>query len=278
MNAAIEAARPVNDEPRSGDFISDDGLRLRWYRWGDEADPLPVVLHHGFAANSDSNWLATGIVDALRRAGRSVVSLDARGHGLSDAPHDPERYGEARMALDPRALVDRLGIRAFDLFGYSMGAVVSLLVASSDRRVRRLIVGGVGEGVLKSGGVDLRVMQREAIIAALLTDDPASITHPGVALFRAFAEHTGSDLRALAAQAKRMHDAPIALDAIACPALVLAGQDDILAANIEALAAALPEASSARVPGGHLDAVRDPRFAELAIRFLGQPGPTSFNP
>lgn len=278
MSLASAAVETVADAPHEADFVANDGVRLRWYRWGEPGDQVPVVLHHGFAANSNSNWQATGIVDRLRRAGRSVISLDARGHGRSDAPHDAERYGETRMARDLIALLDHLGIPSFDLFGYSMGAVVGLLVASQDRRVRRLIVGGIGDGVLHSGGVDLRVMDRAAVVDALLSADPASIAKPGLALFRAFAEHTGSDLRALAAQAMRMHDAPIALDAIASPALVLAGQDDVLAANIEALAAALPEASSARVPGGHLDAVRDPRFAELAIGFLGQTSPTPSNP
>lgn len=278
MSAAIETTRTAAGEPRSADFLSDDGIRLRWYRWGDEADPVPVVLHHGFAANSDSNWQATGVVEGLLDAGRAIISIDARGHGHSDKPLDAGYYGEARMARDLIALLDSLGIRQFDLFGYSMGAVVGLIVASTDPRVRRLIVGGVGDGVLHSGGVDLRVMQRDAIVAALLTEDPASISHPGVALFRMFAERIGSNLEALAAQAKRMHDTPIALDAIAMPALVLAGEDDTLAANIEALAAALPEASSRRVPGGHLDAVRHPQFAEAAIRFLGPAGETQSTP
>lgn len=278
MNRASAAVEALADAPHEADFIAEDGIRLRWYRWGEPGAAVPVVLHHGFAANSNSNWQATGIVDRLRRAGRSVISLDARGHGRSDTPHDTERYGEARMARDLIALVDHLGLPSFDLFGYSMGAVVSLLVASQDHRVRRLIVGGIGDGVLHSGGVDLRVMDREAVVDALLTADPASIAKPGVALFRAFAEHTGSDLRALAAQARRMHDRPIALHAIGMPALVLAGEDDFLAANIDALAAALPAATSARVPGGHLDAVRDPRFAETAIRFLGEPDPNPSNP
>jgi pimeloyl-ACP methyl ester carboxylesterase len=49
-------------------------------------------------------------------------------------------------------LLDLIGEPQFDLVGYSMGAVVALLVASEDARVRRLVVGGVGSGVVECGG------------------------------------------------------------------------------------------------------------------------------
>jgi pimeloyl-ACP methyl ester carboxylesterase len=209
------------------------------------------------------------VVAALLQAGRSVISIDARGHGRSDKPHDADRYGEARMARDLIQLLDSLDVHECDLFGYSMGAVVSLIVASEDTRVRRLVVGGIGEGVLATGGIDLRVMDREAVVAALLTDDPASIPTPGVAAFRAFAEATGSDLRALAAQASRMFDHSIALQRIAAPTLVLAGKDDVLAIHPERLAAAIPRGRCTKVPGDHLGAVRQPGFLDAAIEFLG---------
>ena len=92
--------------------------------------PPTVVLHHGFVADADSNWVATGVVEALIEAGRRVVAPDARGHGRSEKPHDPERYGEDRMARDLAALVELIGEPQVDLVGYSMGAVVSLLFAA----------------------------------------------------------------------------------------------------------------------------------------------------
>jgi pimeloyl-ACP methyl ester carboxylesterase len=52
----------------------------------------PVVLHHGFAADADANWVRPGIVDALVASGRTVVALDARGHGRSAQPHDLHAY------------------------------------------------------------------------------------------------------------------------------------------------------------------------------------------
>lgn len=264
--ASSVATTPANPER----FVADDGICVSFYRWGTDDTQIPVTLHHGFAASTESNWVATGVVAALLGAGRSVISIDARGHGLSDKPHEPERYGEARMARDLVGLLDHLGVSEFDLFGYSMGAIVSLIVASKDTRLRRLVVGGIGDGVLASGGVDLRVMNQDAVIAAMLADDPASITAPGIAAFRAFAESTGSDLKALAAQASRMFRESIQLSGIAAASLVLAGDNDPLAARPERLAAAIPRGRCIKVPGDHLGAVRQPEFIGAALDFLGR--------
>lgn len=268
LSASIDQANRIARAPLEN-FVADDGIRVSFYRWGIDDSYVPVVLHHGFAASTDTNWMATGVIGALLKADRSVISIDARGHGHSEKPHDADYYGEARMARDLRGLLGQLGVKEFDLFGYSMGAIVSLIVASEDNRVRKLLVGGIGEGVLATGGVDLRVMDREAVVAALLTDDPTTISAPGVAAFRAFAESTGSDLKALAAQASRMFDQTIELKRIAAETLVLAGDKDALARHPEKLAAAIPRAHAISVPGDHLGVTREPGFIAAAIEFLG---------
>jgi len=251
-----------------GQLISSDGVAIAYTHWHGDARQATVVLQHGFAASTRTNWEATGVVAGLLARGLSVVSIDARGHGLSDKPHDDSHYGEPRMARDVIELLDHLQLEQADLFGYSMGAVVALLVASSGIRMRRLIIGGVGEGVLACGGVDTRAVSSEQIVDALLATDPATIRHPGVAGFREFAERSGNDLRALAAQARRMHQSPIALERITAPTLVVAGADDVLAAHADRLAAAIPGARWRQVPGDHLGAVRQPALLEAVLDFL----------
>ena len=71
------------------------------------------------------------------------------------------------MARDLALLLDTIGAAQIDLVGYSMGAVVSLLLSSTDERVRRLVVGGVGSGVIECGGVDRRSVSNDSIITAL---------------------------------------------------------------------------------------------------------------
>lgn len=64
-----------------GHFTSFDGLEIAYYIWGAAGALPPVVLHHGFIANANVNWVLPGIVLALTNAGRQVVALDARVHG-----------------------------------------------------------------------------------------------------------------------------------------------------------------------------------------------------
>src|SRR5208283_3252616 len=116
-----------------------------------------------------------------------------------------------------------------DLVGYSMGAVVALIFASSDGRVRRLVVGGVGSGVIECGGVDRRSVSNESIIQALDAEDPATVQEPGARTFRLLADALGADRAALVAQARSIHRGGVALERIKAPTLVLAGAQDPLA-------------------------------------------------
>ena len=249
-------------------FTADDGIEIVYDEWGTPSDQPPVLLHHGFVADANLNWVMPGVVAALVAAGRHVVAPDARGHGRSGKPHDPARYGEARMARDLRSLMDVVGAAELDLVGYSMGAIVSLITATDEPRVRRLAVGGVGAGVVELGGVDTRVLDNAKLVPALLVDDPASITDPESAGFRAFADMIGADRRALAAQAQVVHAEPIALHRIAVPTLVLAGDTDPLAARPEVLADAIAGARLEVVSGDHTGALGDPRFVASLVEFL----------
>lgn len=249
-----------------------DGVEVAVHRWGAPGDRPPVVLQHGFAADSLRNWQDSGVVAALLAEGREVVAVDARGHGASDKPHDPARYGEKAMAGDLASVADALGLEEFDLAGYSMGAIVSLVLAGTDRRVRRLVVGGIGAGVVERGGVDTRAIRTTALVAALEADDPASIPDPAAAAFRAFADLTGADRLALAAHARVVHAEPLPLGQIAAPTLVVAGDADPLAARPQVLADAIPGARLVTVPGDHLGAVSTPVFVGALVGFLGDDG------
>jgi pimeloyl-ACP methyl ester carboxylesterase len=249
-------------------WVADDGVGIIYDVWGGPSTAPPVVLQHGFIADANLNWVLPGVVDALTGAGRRVVALDARGHGRSDKPHDPDRYGEERMARDLMGVVDALDITEYDLVGYSMGAIISVIVGSLDRRVRRLIIGGVGETVVTLGGVDRRALPIEELVAALETDDANTITHPQAAAFRGFADMSGGDRLALAAQARRVHRGPIALDRITAPTMLLVGVDDALAVHPEVLVAAIPDAVLRTVAGDHLGAPMSPEFAPAVVEFL----------
>jgi pimeloyl-ACP methyl ester carboxylesterase len=249
-------------------FTASDDVKISYQIFGERSEDPPVVLHHGFGASSEINWVVPGIVSALIAAGRWVLSVDARGHGRSQKPRDPALYGEAIMARDVVDLMNRLQVLSYDLVGYSMGAVVSLLVAVADSRVRRLILGGVGAGAVEQGGVDRRVLAPTDLIAALETDDPSVIEEPLAQSFRNLVDATGADRFALAAQARAVHVTPIRFDRIHVPTLVIAGDGDPLAAFPETLVRAIPRARLEQVRGDHMTALFEPRFRESVVSFL----------
>lgn len=259
-------------EPATTRVRAADGVGVAVHRWGSHGELPPVVLLHGFAASTQGTWVRPGVVPALVAAGREVVGIDARGHGESDKPREPRFYGEPAMAADVRAVADALGLDRYDLAGYSLGAIVALLAAAADRRVRRLVVGGIGAGVVELGGLDTRRVGQDALVAALEAEDPATIADPAAAGFRAFADASGADRAALAAHARVVHAGPVPLGEIAAPTLVLAGVDDPLAVRPQLLAGAIPGARLRLVPGNHLSAVGGRGFASALVEFLGEPG------
>jgi pimeloyl-ACP methyl ester carboxylesterase len=219
-------------------------------------------------ADANANWVGPGVVDALVAAGRRVIAPDARGHGASEKPHDPARYGEDRMARDLAVLLDTVGAAEVDLVGYSMGAIVSLIYASGGERVRRLIVGGVGSGVIECGGVDRRAVSNESIIEALRAEDPAALESPEAAAFRQLADALGADREALIAQASSIYRGDIELGQISAPTLVLAADADPLAVRPELLAQAIPDATLRILAGNHIGAIADPSFTRSIVDFL----------
>ncbi len=255
-------------------FKTFDGIEIAYREWGGAQSTLPpVVLHHGFIVDAETNWVLPGIVAGLLADGRRVIAPDARGHGSSEKPHDPARYGEQQMARDLEVLLDTAGVEQIDLAGYSMGAIVCLLFASAHApRVRRLVIGGIGSGVIECGGVDRRAVPNEQIIRALSAREEGELEDPVARVFRALADALGADRDALVAQASSIYRGEIALDEISAPTLLIAGDADPLALRPEMLAAALPCATLAIVAGDHTAAVSDPRFTRELVDFLGHGG------
>jgi pimeloyl-ACP methyl ester carboxylesterase len=252
-----------------GRFTTDDGVEIVFSRWDGASDLPPVVLHHGFTGDVQRDWVDPGVVAALRAAGRTVVAPDARGHGRSGKPHRPEAYGEARMARDLSQLVDALTVPGIDLVGFSMGAVVALIAATRESRVRRLVTVGVGAGVVELGGVDTSHLPPDALADALLAAESGGEGDPRAQAFLEGFAGRDVDRVALAMQARAAHAEPIPLDRIAVPTLVMAGDADPFARRPEVLAAAIPGARLVVVAGDHGTCITNPRFTETVIDFFG---------
>jgi pimeloyl-ACP methyl ester carboxylesterase len=119
-------------------FADSQGVRIHYEV---EGQGPPLVLQHGFAVTLD-HWYYNGYVDALGSDYRLIL-IDARGHGASDKPHDPQAYRMQLMAGDVIAVLDELGIDKARYFGYSMGGAIGFALAKwSPERLASLIIGG----------------------------------------------------------------------------------------------------------------------------------------
>ena len=246
-------------------FDSFDGATLSYRSSGSPGERPPVLLLHGFAADSQANWVAPGVVEALVGAGRHVVALDARGHGRSAKPHDPGAYAGGAMVRDVRSLIDHLGAEQVDVCGYSMGALTTL------RRGRLGATGALGgarwDGSPTRGPVDGRA--GPACCRGPAGRRPGHYHRPGgQGLPALFADATGADRRALAA-IQRSPRAPMAdATTITIPTMVIAGDADALVGSPQQLASRIPGATAQVVSGDHLTAVFDPRFKTAIVAFL----------
>ena len=98
-----------------------------------------------------------------------------------------------------------------------------------------------------------------------------AVTNPTARTFRAFAESTQSDLKALAACIRGSRDpiAPEALRALACPILVAVGSDDVIGGSASDLAATIPGAEALVIEGrDHMKAVGDRSYKDGVVAFL----------
>jgi pimeloyl-ACP methyl ester carboxylesterase len=245
--------------------FNSDGVEIAYL---DEGSGDPVLLIHGFASNVATNWVDTGWVKTLTGAGYRVVAYDNRGHGHSEKLYRLEDYGAPIMAEDARRLLDHLGIRSAHIMGYSMGARISAFLAiAHPGRVRSLVFGGLGinmvRGVAGTGPV------AHALEAASIDE----VTNPTARTFRAFAEQTKSDLKALAAciRSARAPITPDALAALRCPVLVVVGERDVIGGSATALASLIPGARGiALADRDHQKAVGDKGFKEAVLSFLAE--------
>jgi len=244
-------------------FFDHDGFDLAFI---DRGDGEPVLLIHGFASSHSVNWVTPGWVKTLTEAGYRAIAFDNRGHGLSSKSYEPEDYRAQKMAGDAAALLDHLGIPRAHVMGYSMGARIAAFMALDyPDRVATLILGGLGEGMVKGVG------DWDPIADALLADDPASITHPRGRMFRTFADQTRSDRKALAACIRTSRDL-IGADEIAGiyqPTLVAVGTTDEIAGSPKALADLMPHSEAFAIEGrDHMLSVGDRTFKKRVLEFL----------
>lgn len=259
----------MNLDPPTFSHFTHEGLDLAFFDAGDPSGD-PVLLIHGFASSASVNWVYPGWLKTLGEAGYRVIAIDNRGHGASAKPHDPELYRTPLMAGDAAALLDHLGLPEAHVFGYSMGARIAAFMAlDHPHRMRSVVFGGLGIGMVTGVG------DWDPIADALLAPSLDDVTHERGRMFRAFAEQTKSDRRALAACIRTSRDLLTREDVgrIAVPALIGVGTKDDIAGAPQPLADLMPDARALDIPNrDHMLAVGDRVFKRAVLEFYAEIG------
>jgi pimeloyl-ACP methyl ester carboxylesterase len=108
-----------------------------------EGDGPPLVILYGLTGSIETMH-QSGYVAALKDD-HQLILVDARGHGASDKPHNPEAYNLVWMVEDVIAVLDALKIDKAHFLGYLMGGWINLGTAKyAPDRVLSLIIGGYG--------------------------------------------------------------------------------------------------------------------------------------
>lgn len=244
-------------------FASFDGTPIAVHS---EGEGRPVILLHGLFSSAHMNWIKWGHAGRLAAAGLRAIMPDFRVHGASAAPQNPSAYPPGVLVRDIAGLIDHLGLAEgeYDLVGFSLGARTAVHgCATGVFAPRRLVLAGMGVSGLadwkRRAGFFTRVIDE---FDTITRDDPAWLS-------RQFLKSQGVDRVAAKLLLGAFEDLDLAgLANITCPTLVICGERDTDNGSARDLAALLPDATYAEVPGGHLDSATKPELGEGIVHFL----------
>lgn len=120
-------------------FVSTQGINFAYRELGQHHTGTPLILLGHLAAVLD-NW-DPRVVDGLA-AQRHIIVFDNRGVGASSGA---SATTIEQMATDAIAFIKAMGYTQVDLFGFSMGGMISQeIVLKEPQLVRKMILAGTG--------------------------------------------------------------------------------------------------------------------------------------
>ncbi|MFN0296561.1 alpha/beta fold hydrolase [Acinetobacter albensis] len=132
-------------------FISANGINFAYREYGQHNGGTPVIFLNHLAAVLD-NW-DPRIIDGIA-AKHHVVVFDNRGVGASTGK--PSKSIE-QMADDAITFIQAKGFKQVDLFGFSMGGMISQeIVLKQPQLIRKMILSGTGP----AGGIGISTVGR----------------------------------------------------------------------------------------------------------------------
>lgn len=241
-------------------WTTSDGVELAFH---DVGQGEPVILLHGLFSDAAMNWIKFGHAERIAAEGFRVIMPDLRAHGSSAKPTNADAYPKGVLARDVRELVANLGLDAFDLGGFSLGARTTVEAVGEGLRPRRAILAGMGLQGLKGWA-----RRKHFFLEAIAQFDTAPRGNPHWLAIQ-FMRTMKVNREAAALLLESFVDADDDwLAAFAMPTLVVCGSDDQDNGSAEDLAAVLADARYAAIPGTHMSSVTQPQLGEEIASFL----------
>lgn len=132
-------------------FTTSDGPRIHYrdYPPKGETTGLPVLCLHGLTRNVRD---FEDIAPRIAAMGRRVIVASQRGRGRSDADPQPDRYRPPVYAADMLGLLDELGIERAVFVGTSMGGLMTMVVAGTQKhRIAAAVINDIGPEIAAPG-------------------------------------------------------------------------------------------------------------------------------
>jgi pimeloyl-ACP methyl ester carboxylesterase len=242
----------------SGKFYTSFGSIKLYYEVKGEG--FPVVLVHGFTGTSQG-WKHGKLYGDLLRAGYKVITMDLPGNGRSDKPHNNAAYADNAEAKDIMGLVTYLGIKQYDVVGYSRGSIIVSSLLVMDKRVNKTVIGGMGDAYTNPQW-PRRVHAYKSIMGDTSFHDVDGMMR------YIHSEHF--DNESLALQQKwQPSTSPQQLAKVKTAVLIIRGTEDKEENNSEtALQKMIPGSEVAHVPGDHSAAVNTQQFSDAVLQFI----------
>ncbi|HVE82050.1 MAG TPA: alpha/beta fold hydrolase [Myxococcales bacterium] len=243
-------------------FTERAGHRIWYSTFGDPANP-PLLLIMGLAVSSQA-WDAL----PLRLADRfHVITFDNCGTGRSASRK--KLFTMIDLADDAEAVLRAAGVERANVFGISMGGMIAQeLALRHPARVRALVLGATYSSYLLSAKPGLRSVLdlaamiarsehvKQRVVGRLLSTPEFVEANPGVVTgWFARSDHARIPQALAQMWAILRHHTYQRLDQIACPTLVISGDQDRLvpAANSHRLVKLIAGARLEIIPGaGHV--------------------------
>jgi pimeloyl-ACP methyl ester carboxylesterase len=242
-------------------FFDSAGVTIRFV---DQGAGEAIVLLHGQGNTLDTLWMRPGRLEQFGLAsGYRVIAFDARGHGKSGKPHDPNLFGR-EMALDVVRLMDHLQIGRAHVIGYSMGAmtVAQLLTLRPERFLSAVQIAGAGsfqwtpqdERAVEQEAIEIErdCVSRTAILAGVQLNDSPPTDADIKARSKTCFENATQDRFAMAALVRGRRSrviAPAEIATVDVPTLGVVGSLDPLAAGMRELKKLRPDMTFVVVEG-----------------------------